>query len=460
MRSPRAQSGIPSHLARQAPRFRVSARERGRRGRLADKPDGTTGRRRRGNVLVAFAFLTAVLLGLGALVIDLGVVYLTRGQMQAAADTAALEGLRHRDDVAEIDRRLAAQQLAGLALADPAQGSERSGSRHRQTLQLNLANDANGDLVSGNVDPETGEFHPSLESPASAFKVRLRRGGRQFATINPSASSGSQIPSLFNPIQPGYSIETQTVAAARPAKTVGPAIAAGLYPGVERDIAGLAPFAITAQFWKTLSRNEVQVNPDGRLLIGQQQVGQLTDLSSLDAPLSSQGRTMQIKPVAGWPRPPFVVRINRELLRVSRVLGGEWRVERGHDGTSPAEHSTGAIVILHRSLSIGQPISKAIGHRPELQSYYGNRAASIVPIVEEYSETDHIVAFGVVGWSWDSINSTLLVNRRPSRIASQNAMTTLAQGLPPSMQSPENVSWLFDQHKKVAGTLLAPAIVR
>src|SRR5579872_3537332 len=54
-------------------------------------------RPRRGNTLVMFVVLTFGFLALAALVIDLGFARLTQNQMQSAADSAALEGMRNRD---------------------------------------------------------------------------------------------------------------------------------------------------------------------------------------------------------------------------------------------------------------------------------------------------------------------------------------------------------------------------
>lgn len=54
---------------------------------------------RRGSVLTWFASLLFVLLPLAALVIDVSFVRLSRRQMQTAVNTAALEGLRFRDDI-------------------------------------------------------------------------------------------------------------------------------------------------------------------------------------------------------------------------------------------------------------------------------------------------------------------------------------------------------------------------
>ena len=52
-----------------------------------------------------------MLFGIAAMTIDLGLVYLTQVQMQNAADTAALEGLRGRDAAGDVGRRAAAANL-------------------------------------------------------------------------------------------------------------------------------------------------------------------------------------------------------------------------------------------------------------------------------------------------------------------------------------------------------------
>lgn len=74
---------------------------------------------RRGYVLVFFAMLSFGLMGLAALVIDIGFVRLTQRQMQTAADAAALEGMRFRDDpsVVENARDAARRQRASDVVA-------------------------------------------------------------------------------------------------------------------------------------------------------------------------------------------------------------------------------------------------------------------------------------------------------------------------------------------------------
>lgn len=53
---------------------------------------------RRGNVLILFAMMLFGLMALAALVIDLGFARLAQRQMQSAVDSAAIEGLRFRDE--------------------------------------------------------------------------------------------------------------------------------------------------------------------------------------------------------------------------------------------------------------------------------------------------------------------------------------------------------------------------
>ena len=68
-----------------------------RHPRLAPRGSRTNHSRRAGYTLVFFAMLMFALMGLAALVIDIGFARLTQRQMQTAVDSAAVEGLRWRD---------------------------------------------------------------------------------------------------------------------------------------------------------------------------------------------------------------------------------------------------------------------------------------------------------------------------------------------------------------------------
>ena len=69
---------------------------------------------RAGYALVLFLMMVFGLMGLAALVIDLGFARLAQRQMQTAVDSAALEGLRFRDDIPAIGIRPAIQLMMRL----------------------------------------------------------------------------------------------------------------------------------------------------------------------------------------------------------------------------------------------------------------------------------------------------------------------------------------------------------
>ena len=146
--------------------------------------------RRRGAILLQVSFLLFALLGLVALVIDMGIARSTQVFLQAGADTASVEGLRLRNlDVgdpsqSDVDRRVAASRSAALVfdedldlstgparyllgggprfetgvggIDDPAGGLLVSQGPYLPDLQPNAGNEAFGDLVAGTftaVDP-------------------------------------------------------------------------------------------------------------------------------------------------------------------------------------------------------------------------------------------------------------------------------------------------------------------
>src|SRR5947209_223329 len=94
---------------------------------------GTPQTKRPGATLAFVVPLLFVLLGLGALVVDLAAARLEQRRMQSAADAAALEGLSGRDDptIPESDRdarrRQAAGDLVKRRYADTPDGFELTG---------------------------------------------------------------------------------------------------------------------------------------------------------------------------------------------------------------------------------------------------------------------------------------------------------------------------------------------
>jgi hypothetical protein len=210
-------------------------------------------------VLVQVALFIFAMSAMLSLIIDIGYAHLTQGQMQGAADSAAIEGIRQRDALADPARRDAVNNIAGWTFDDnfdPTDGdagyqfgagpiidlTEGATSLHgmqtssvpevhvyKPNLQSNLANAPEGDMVSGrfcyNADPLPSEdaayelqdtvcgqqqrgagaytrndFNPGGPNP-NAFLVRLRRSNEyqdlEGQTDPDVGSSGPSLPLTF-----------------------------------------------------------------------------------------------------------------------------------------------------------------------------------------------------------------------------------------------------------------------
>ena len=214
-------------------------------------------RSRPGSALVPFAIFVVAILGLAALAIDLVQPNLTLRQFHAAADAAALEGVRWRDTVPDLERRLLASQAVArlfdadgdltteddlfgagpqlsiigktsldavgqLSIGDATTGSARPLYRRRELvdgtrpgwLELNLPNRRIGDMVAGtyrNDVPHTDgitiadRWRPYLRpdfrpiATERDFLARLRRTSDPFNRdrIEDVSSAGPPLPWLF-----------------------------------------------------------------------------------------------------------------------------------------------------------------------------------------------------------------------------------------------------------------------
>ncbi|MFM7037594.1 MAG: pilus assembly protein TadG-related protein [Planctomycetaceae bacterium] len=202
--------------------------------------------------LVMYAILLFALFAFAAMVIDVGFVRLARQQLQSAADTVALEGLRFRDDLRELAadrdevRRQRAADFARLCFdddLDPGNGDDGAFDGGGQfgggpivnltggagaavmaagrelslgspvvwkpQLELNRDDEPHGDMVSGGWDPAAldhsesasyvrADFEPGAVG-ADAFLVRLRRTPGLSALDSEAgvSSRGPSIPWLF-----------------------------------------------------------------------------------------------------------------------------------------------------------------------------------------------------------------------------------------------------------------------
>lgn len=206
---------------------------------------------RRGTILTWFAVFLFALLPLMTLIVHLGMVTLTRRQMQTAVNTAALEGLRSRDTLSEDDSRMQVHDLVKAAFDDDLNpdngdnlrlgagpviafddepsdislpGTNFKASRrirpenidvYEPFLELNKDDQRHGDMVRGQYkNPAShsesnsylradflldGDPNFDTDTGNDAFLVRLRRTGttQSLDDEDSISSSGRTIPFLF-----------------------------------------------------------------------------------------------------------------------------------------------------------------------------------------------------------------------------------------------------------------------
>lgn len=418
--------------------------------------------RRRGVVTFLFMILFVfTFLALAGLVIDLGFVFSTRRTMQATANTAALEGLRFRDDqtissdaaTRDQKRRQRASNLAArfscgptVAMSGgiPLDGSTFVASEvmgvtgvYTPALELNnSSNSTSGDLVQGIYndaaishteasDYTRTDFTPDTTTTAGAFLVRLRRTGE--ASESGVQSSGPPVPFLFargaplaavsdgngNPVSPsalldrrgrGTFVRAAAIADAQPALSVGTANSGS-------SIEGLAGYQLLASFW----------------------------MQDWDGDSSTPGNGTE---------------------SVAVILTGTSFTRNGSVVGDTLLASTDAITALGSSTNVG-PSTLATG-------------TAFVPIMANVLKADHssstqrIIGFARVTLSGTSPTYTL--TRQKQYIAPQNASAALldCRFLAPNVATPIDVADLMDQHRLLAtpatslpaDVLRAPALVR
>lgn len=233
-----------------------------------------TSQRRGGYVLVLVAMLMFGLMAMAAVVIDLGFARLTQRQMQTAADTAALEGLRGEgmSSVAYSDRQDAAETLIAWTFDDNLDPSDGDSSSSGGDAAFGA-----GPLVSfsaGAVDPSlhasetmtvdanNRAYKPVVgrgtETPGE-FRVHLQRGANDQDTN--LYSNGPAVPYLFargsrldrQVIGNGITVRGESIARSLPAVRVGAPV--GSLPGV-------VPVAFALADWGATPINPVIITSD------------------------------------------------------------------------------------------------------------------------------------------------------------------------------------------------------
>ncbi|MBL8827720.1 MAG: hypothetical protein JNM18_12145 [Planctomycetaceae bacterium] len=296
------------------------------------------------------------------------------------------------------------------------------------------------------------------------------------------ASGGTPDPNaLWNQREAGVTVRATAIADARPALTVGPAIPRQLYTGLPTTIDGLAPFALSVDYWTALSSAADQVITKEGLLETDQ--GLVFGVTSLVNNVDANSTVLTVRAVLGWgvaSQTPFLVRVQNELMRVTAINATmsadekQWTVERGINSTAKTNHAADTRIIRHEVMTIGtailpsQPSTSsaafdvdAIGEFPTLETF--------VPIYATVGTLGkRVIGFGraTISRGTDSLNPDeflVSIAAKPSIVAPQNASAQLLRPLPSDVTNSPEVNDLFARRN--AGTLpdrwlLAPALVR
>jgi len=126
---------------------------------------------RRGSIALFCAIAVLVLIGLVGLALDTAMVRTTAQELQRTADAAALAGAARFAVSGQVDYSAVRQAAHDTALAN-------SAANRRVVLDLNAANDSEGDIVVGAWNPATSTFQPTdagtgLPAP-DALRIRAR----------------------------------------------------------------------------------------------------------------------------------------------------------------------------------------------------------------------------------------------------------------------------------------------
>ena len=177
-----------------------------------------------GFLLIQVSFLLLVLMGLAALVIDMGMARATQRFLQSSADAACLDGLRFRDavpgdpSVSDLERRRSAARVASLV--------------HDEDLDLNTApedfllgagpqfetgvggiNDPGGGLLVGQ-----GPYMPALRTNAEGNEVHGDLVAGSFTAVDPTDAGNSRWhDESFNYLRNDFQVVSPTDAPSAPA---------------------------------------------------------------------------------------------------------------------------------------------------------------------------------------------------------------------------------------------------
>lgn len=411
----------------------------------------------RGSILILFTLFSFGFFGLAALLVDLGYARLTQLQMQAAADSGVLTGLRERDNpnVPAASRDLARRERvsqqtqkmfdddfdlsadeknlgAGPALeVQPGAGGYLSRIPeealegplvYQPELQTNPDNDPGGDMLSGEYD-FAGESFAAGSPPdpaANAFFVQMRRSeDPEEAGVS---STGPPLPLLFGAgslVRKDSSVSRLTVRAAS-FSAARRALAAGVTQGRAGEpgtrVPGVTPVALDRTYWDgiPLGSQALCADPSGNVY------------ADTGSGYCATGAVDPSEAPVGW----FVFGQGEPVEPVS--IGRE---------AQPAPPEAALI-------------------EPEI--YDG--LVAYLPLAQEISGVRRVVGFGAAEVAFPAggvvFPLQFSVVKHSSRVAARNASALLRDGGGLSAMDPADQQALLDANGQFNEPLEAPALVR
>ncbi|HTG82401.1 MAG TPA: Tad domain-containing protein, partial [Geobacteraceae bacterium] len=145
----------------------------------------------KGIAVVYLAILMIVLVGFVGLAVDIGYMYVAKGQLQNAADAAALAGAALLDSSNSTTQTAGRNEAAKLALANTATGVPVTIANDYSNMLSNIATDGGNDITVGNWDPTQTPKYSTARTPVNALQVRARR------TVSANSSAQRMVDVFF-----------------------------------------------------------------------------------------------------------------------------------------------------------------------------------------------------------------------------------------------------------------------
>ncbi|HWB14894.1 MAG TPA: Tad domain-containing protein [Vicinamibacterales bacterium] len=438
-------------------------------------------------MLVQIAFMLVALFGVAALTVDLGLARVTQSEMQTAADSAAIEGLRYRNissDGFQSDcrRRVAAADMVrttfqntdddrrygagpviaidgGVGPADAFTQIDLSDPHaYAPDLQINqTTNDGIGDLVSGTF---TSSSAPGPEEDAGYARVDFAPA----AAVDAGSSGFEGCPSPIDHPE----LYDNPAPDAWPDSGVGPI-----------GVADHANGAFLVRLRRTSNRDGLDDVPEVSshgpalpLLFGRGSAIAGTDVDAGDS-LRRDGLTIRATAIAGaMPAlavgqaggsvgegaAPFALSSDAYAAvpvdpPTTMVIGADGSIDGGQFTAVPLTR-VGEMVPVASPATCDVPIS-------------GEGRRAYVPLVDTIGASSRVVGFGRVTfwWSCDTPGDPpgdFRVARGSQHVVSANATAVLADGFPADLPL-DDVADLMTRNRQLADAglaVLVPALVR